>query len=176
MRFSPGQFFEQNPHLLREWESLSLRIAHANGFEFSADLSPEELHASYRIEHALEQIEEMGRHLSSKDVTVRLKAAADILGIYSSDTNELRHDIRFHAEVLAAHREVGSEQFAFAARLIVAAATTIGLAARRANDRTTLNEIKTSLEAAASGLERAGSKDADVLAVVLRRQLSWLFT
>jgi hypothetical protein len=172
MNYFPLPALEENLHLIREWESLALRMQCSNASGFSADISPEELIGIYQVEKALHQVEEAGRNIASEDETVRRNAVEEILQIYNSTKNGLRQEIRCHAAELARNWDGGSEPFAFSARIMLAAATTIVSAARQANDSATLKEVEASVEAAASGMAKSQRGDAEALSLVLLHELS----
>lgn len=171
MNITPEQALADTPNLIDAWEFLSLRMRHATRVGFEADVSPEEMHGTYRIERALQQIEEAGRALWSTDSVARSIAIKIVLGVYRSDSNGLRAEIQQHARDLAGNHLRGTEPFAYSARLLVAAATTIAEAARLGDDSGTLREIHASVEAAASGLLRCDYTGAEALSKVLSKQL-----
>lgn len=170
MNFSSRPALAQNPQFLRDWNSLSARMDRTSGPVFSADISPEQLHHNVGIEQALIRIEEAGRGLASQDSIERTVAAQGVLEVYRAQSDLLREEIAYYAKELAHDRVGGTDPFAYAARLMVAAATTIKGAAREANDTTTLREVVTSLEAVVSGLARSESRDAQVLSLALESQ------
>lgn len=172
MNIDPQKALADTPRLMKEWETLSLRMRNATGIGFEGDVSPEELHGASRIERALRQVEEAGRALSSNDPLTRSKAVEEILAIYECRSNGLRADLQYHTQELTWGRLRGTEPFAYSARLLVAAATTIAEAARQANNTTILREIEVSVEAAASGLTRTDYAQATALSKVLLHHLS----
>lgn len=171
MDFSARPGLAQNPQFLREWDSLSARMDRTSGPAFAADLSPEHLHHSIGIEQALIKIEEAGRGLASLDPTERLAAAQGVLEVYRSQSYRLREEIAYYAKELAHDRVGGSDPFAYAARLMVVAATSIRGAAREADDTAILREVEASLEAVVSRLARSENRDEQVLSLALASQL-----
>ncbi len=131
----------------------------------------EHLHHSAGIELALRRVEEAGRGLASHDVTERSAAAQGTLEVYRSQAYGLREEIAYYAKELAHNRVGGADPFAYAARLMVTAATTILGAAREANDTAIVREVNASVEAVVMQLARSEHRDAQVLSTALASQL-----
>lgn len=149
-----------------------MRMERASDSGFSGDISPEELHRAYPIQQALRDIESAGQGLCSEDSLERCRAAQTVLDVYNSAAHGLRNDIHDYATSFSRNGDGGTEPFAYTARLMVLAATTIAEAARQANDRTTLREVEVSLAAVMTGLSRSHYRGAEVLSIVLWRELS----
>jgi hypothetical protein len=172
MDYSCPPALAKDPQLIKEWDSLSLTMEQALGTGFSGDISPEELHRAYSIQHALREIESVGRKLFAEDPLERFKGAQAVLEIYKSEENGLRHDIRYYAAAFSRNQHGGTEHFAYTARLMLVTATLIAEAARQMNDAVTLREVEVSLECVMTGLAYSDYSSADALSIVLWSELS----